>query len=1020
MICPACHIEISFTESTKSQAPRYCPFCKADLNATDTLTTSHDPQHDSSHSTHAPYVSFLPEHIPGSDQVQFMIGPYQVLKSIGKGGMGEVFLVYDTSFGRRIALKQIRTDLTKHHQLHNRFLKEARITSQLTHPAIISIYSIHISPEITYYTMPYIEGETLKQMLQKARKQEKYGNKTAHITESIPSFIRIFLSICQAVAYAHSKKILHRDLKPENIIVGKYGQIVILDWGLAKLLKDKEETAADATVETDPEPNPLHHLTHVGKIVGTLTYMAPERALGKPATFQTDIYSLGVILYQLLTLKQPFRRESLKLYRQNIHKEVLIDPIDAAPYRDVPKSLSRIVMKCLAVMPEQRYFSVDQLIHDVENYIEGRSEWFQITELSIQNKQDWEFQENVLIAEHTAISPETEVSDWVSLMISKASFQDTIKLEAKIKIGEGSNGIGFLMSIPEAGERLHLNDGYCLWLGTERYRSTKLLRSTVEVMSAPDVYLQPLEWIDIRIEKFENKIHLYFNHVLQFSYISHLPLAGTHVGLIMRDDDFSLKSFNVFICSQNIMVNCLAVPDAFLAHKEYTIALNEYRRIGYSFPGRAEGREAMFRAGITILEEAGQEVDPDKKNHCFDLAQEEFHKLSQTPGAPLEYLGKALVYQRMGDVEEEVKCFELTYRKYHRHPLLPVVHEHMIYRMYESARQDRRATFHFILLSLIYLPTPTVATHTKKLINSLEKQWEPLPFMELESIPDPPFPLSRYMLGTKLSFWLARPFTLHEIIGELLKMEILSAPTIGNALFSLFELGSYQMATDRLKDVVDQFTKRKMDDFNEQKKWFKIIAHSVGQSMEEAAVQCIQAAGVLDHPSFHMERALLFIMQTALDLEKYPIVERLYHGIHKEKLSPQAQILHDGYQIWNYLLQDKVNEAGKLFNRYPPEVLHREGTLLHFLYGCHLYIIEGKEIAYLHFSGIFEVPYPKSWSLLGYFLEGKITDEGVWGVKAFLWEKRQLYRQLALFYHCIGDTVRSEEYRHKSTHLFIE
>src|SRR5262249_32874545 len=157
-------------------------------------------------------------------------GSYQVLKVIGKGGMGEVFLAYDTTCGRRIALKRIRSDLMEHVQMHNRFLKEARVTAQLTHPSIIPIYAIHgQQQQEVYYTMPYVEGQTLKQILRKAKQVEKKGQKSDVAGGSIPALMRIYLSICQAIAYAHSKEVLHRDIKPENIIVGQYGEVLILD-----------------------------------------------------------------------------------------------------------------------------------------------------------------------------------------------------------------------------------------------------------------------------------------------------------------------------------------------------------------------------------------------------------------------------------------------------------------------------------------------------------------------------------------------------------------------------------------------------------------------------------------------------------------------------------------------------------------------------------------------------------------------------------------------------------------------
>ena len=129
------------------------------------------------------------------------------------------------------------------------------------------------------------------------------------------------------------------------------------------------------------------------------------------------------------------------------------------------------------------------------------------------------------------------------------------------------------------------------------------------------------------------------------------------------------------------MVNCLTVPDAFLAHQDYHTALSEYRRIGYAFPGRAEGREAMFRAGITLLEQARSSKTPEAADRYYDLALKELEKLHSTPGAPLENSGKALIYQAQKDYDEESKCFELAFRRYPNHPLLKVLQEqHFVHR----------------------------------------------------------------------------------------------------------------------------------------------------------------------------------------------------------------------------------------------------------------------------------------------------------------------------------------------------
>ena len=229
------------------------------------------------------------------------LGHYKIISSLGKGGMGEVFLVYDNTCQRQVALKRIREDLTKYKSIQHRFLREAHIAAKLTHPSIIPIFSIDETTDAVYYTMPYVEGETLKQILKDYKPTDQ--------KVAISSLMRIFLSICQAVAYCHSKKILHRDLKPENIIVGKFGEVLIVDWGLAEYI---DQQGNDPTEEIPASA----HLTRPGKVVGTLAYLAPERAQNELASEQTDLYALGVILYQILTLKLPFKRIDVETFQR--------------------------------------------------------------------------------------------------------------------------------------------------------------------------------------------------------------------------------------------------------------------------------------------------------------------------------------------------------------------------------------------------------------------------------------------------------------------------------------------------------------------------------------------------------------------------------------------------------------------------------------------------------------------------------------------------------------------------------
>lgn len=987
--CPHCHSKFVLHEPDRKTELLFCPACGS------SLTQGED-------------ANLIQGHSPALEEIQFKIGPYQVLQSIGKGGMGEVLLAYDTLMGRRIALKRIREDLLDHKQIHKRFLKEARITCQLTHPAIIPIYAIHSAFKQKFYTMPFVEGETLKQIFRESRKREQKGEKSHHLGGSIPALVRIFLTICQAVAYAHSKGVLHRDLKPENIIIGKYGETLILDWGLAKILPEYKNEK-DEEYELPQGPT-MHQLTIMGKVVGTVSYMAPERALGHPATIQTDIYALGVILYQILTLRLPFRRGTLKEFRQKMASEQLYDPIEIAPYREVPRSLSTVVLKCLSKESSERYRSVDELIHEIENYLEGRSEWFEVNELNIEKKDDWEFQENVLIAEHIAITRTPEVTDWVSLMISKESFPKNIKVEFNIRIGEKGQGIGLLFNVPEAAERVHLNDGYCLWIGSDTLRMTKVLRAAVEVLNSPETFLQRHQWYRVRIEKIDNSIHYYLNDVLQFSYISHLPLAGTHIGLLSRDADFVISSIKVYSGSQSINVSCLAVPDAFLAHKDYLAALHEYRRIGYSFPGRTEGREAMFKAGVTLLEQAKNSKNKENVTQLFEQSLEEFSKMHNTPGAPLEYLGKALVYQHLKDYEEEIKCFELGYRRYPLHPLLPLLNEQVIYRMQESSRSNRYATYSFILLAIRYIPEIPHNSNAKKLFKNLKQNWEVLYFIEDDHPFHPDENEKLISFALSVAFWVAKPYILLELIDKL-KNEFKDKPglkttLIGNALFSLIELEAEELALEKIDDLERLAKEAAFLPLERELSLFKLLVHHPSQSVEETLKNLFDL--LPSNLTKKEMRILFYLFRLALKEAKLDLVHQFIKKLKDEFTIPEDALLRlDMYLIYAFMLKKDWTKAGEIFQRYPYELLTQETTPLHFLYGTWLYVTEGREIALIHFSSVLEVSYPRSWCLATHYLNGKIRQDSKWMRKAFKWEKKQLAYQLQFFYTCIGEPEKA-------------
>ncbi|MGK0183279.1 MAG: tRNA A-37 threonylcarbamoyl transferase component Bud32 [Halioglobus sp.] len=931
------------------------------------------------------------------------IGHYKIIKPIGQGGMGEVYLALDTECTRHVALKRIRIDLKEIKNISSRFLHEAKTTGQLSHPAIIPVYSIVQEKDNLYYTMPYVEGDTLRQILRRTRILEKEGCDPDPIGGSIPSLTRIILQVCEAIAYAHSKGVLHRDIKPENIIVGNYGQVMLLDWGLAQSFNSALKDEIEVEDNDDSAIPPLNQNTFVGKAIGTVAYMSPERAFNKPASVLTDIYALGVILYQVLTLHFPFRRKSIKEFRKKVRDEKYVETAIAAPYRNIPRILSHITKKSLQPDPANRYQTVDALIYDLKTYLEGRSEWFPIADLDVHCKDHWKFQENVLLAEHVAITGTVEVAEWVSMMLSKESFPANAKIDIDIRIGNEGNGIGLLLSVPEATERMDPSMGLCLWFGSDINPSVKLFRSTVEVMHLPDIHLQREKLHRISIEKIDNNLFFTLDNSQRFSYISHLPLIGSHIGLLYRDADFEIDKFQVSVGSQQVRVSCLAVPDAFFNNKDFDLALNEYRHLGLSFPGRDEGREAMFRAGVTLIEKAKGIKDPQEKDNIYQLAWDEFEKLQSTPGAPLAYLGKSLVHKALKDNIEEIKCLEMACRKYHKHPLLPVVHEQIIYRMHDSSRHRRLAAYRFLLLVARHLPHSVSSNDTQKIFSSLSKHWEKLPFIEALSSNDD----SHLYFCTLLAFWLSKPYVLLEILDDSLDQEKLSPVSIGNILFCLLETNSLDLVKTAIEEL--QKNEERRDTLAEVISWIKPCIQCHEEGLKEATKSFFQL-----NPSnlgVREERALQYLMEFALTNENFDSTQTLYIQAKDLPMSQEAQIRLDSMIIWSYLMQSNWDAASAVLEKYPLELIHQETNILHFLYLCWLQVKEKKELTSVLYSGILDTPFPRSWSLATHYLFGSTTEKNKCLHRTFSWEKKHLYRQLSLFYHCHGDKKEALFYK---------
>lgn len=302
------------------------------------------------------------------DQVPAQAERYCRLRLHATGGIGRVWLAHDNHLGRDVALKELRPECAEHATFAARFLQEARITGQLEHPGTIPVYELVRARDgrQPYYTMRFVNGRTLSEAARAYHEQRQAGAADAL---GLPTLLNAFVTVCNTVAYAHSRGVLHRDLKGQNVILGDFGEVVLLDWGLAKLVRRPEgETDAPAVV-LDEAGIDSGYTIH-GQALGTPAYMAPEQSAGQLDLIdrRTDVYGLGAILYEILTGVPPFTGRSTEEVLRKVREEMPASPRQLWP--EVPPALETVCLRALAKPPADRPTAATELALEVQGWQE--------------------------------------------------------------------------------------------------------------------------------------------------------------------------------------------------------------------------------------------------------------------------------------------------------------------------------------------------------------------------------------------------------------------------------------------------------------------------------------------------------------------------------------------------------------------------------------------------------------------------------------------------------------------------
>jgi len=269
-----------------------------------------------------------------------LAGRYEILKMLGEGGMGTVYKAKDRELDRLVALKVIRPEYANHPETIRRFKQELILARQVTHRNVIRIFDLGIADSFKFITMDYVEGRDLSKILSDKGKF------------SVNDGCEIVRQICSGLEAAHSEGVVHRDLKPQNIMLDAQGRVFLMDFGLARSME-------------------LVGMTRTGALIGTPTYMSPEQARGEKADVRTDIFALGVIFYELLTGKRPYKDEPMMATLIRRTKELATPPSQVDP--SVPEAISDIVMKCLQIKTDLRYQTAEEILRDLNLILPAQS-----------------------------------------------------------------------------------------------------------------------------------------------------------------------------------------------------------------------------------------------------------------------------------------------------------------------------------------------------------------------------------------------------------------------------------------------------------------------------------------------------------------------------------------------------------------------------------------------------------------------------------------------------------------------
>ena len=708
------------------------------------------------------------------------IGAYRILEPLGRGGMGEVFLAHDGRLDRKVALKRVRTVHLGDDELAQRFEMEARVTALLQHPAVIPIYHFakrrsQASGSEMFYTMRPVEGRTLGELIELLRD----GDDTARDEWPTARIVRLFLQATNAVSYAHSRGVVHRDLKPSNIMIGPFEEVLVLDWGVATIL-DAGTTPPGHDVEGFERLQPL---TSAQALIGTPAYMAPEQLETGKASPQTDVFSLGVILYELLTLRLPWSATTVDELLEKMRTPPA-DPGLISTAHQISPALSRAVARALACDEDRRFQDVGSFSDAVAEALEGRGRWH--LEPESESESNWRLARGRRRTTSAGALELRSRGERESLRyFCTIPFADNVRLELMART-KGRVGLSVWLNT-QLDSKHTIVDGYGLAALSGRRRRLSLRRSGRIVAGARKPELQRGVWHRVRAERDGDHLRLSLNGKEIYSYSDPIPLTGGYVGLTAQGPGIEIRDLRVSTRGTDVSVSCLAVPDAFFNHGLFEEARAAYDHIVLSQPGRNEGQVAQFRSGLCTIELAKREVDREVAQLHLADAEERFRPEGGPADCCLIALGRALIARERDDPDALHAALRAALEHSQDDPHYETAREWVVGQLHALEHDERRTLAALLPVAIRHARTGWGRDVVDSVVRKLRAQWEIPPFMAGRGRYRSGDRLSRIESEVYFAFWSGQTRWITTVISEVLAEEAPRLHLVVDAIWCLLE-----------------------------------------------------------------------------------------------------------------------------------------------------------------------------------------------------------------------------------------